>query len=147
MVDQRHGPHAAVVELFVSPWTPAMRTGSNTGSVLQERVFAPDRGGLFRLMRDHYREAGELLDGLDDRHRLSPAERVARAQVLAALAQAAASRAMVEVLARIADALDRGHPGSASGPSALTSRTVPRRRPPRVRTASRRVPPAGQGRR
>jgi hypothetical protein len=58
-------------------------------------------------MRDHYREAGELLDGLDVMHHLSPAERVARAQVLAALAQAEASRATVEVLTRIADALDR----------------------------------------
>ena len=100
-----------------------------------------------RLMRDHYREAGELLDGLDVMHRLSPAERVARAQVLAALAQAEASRATVEVLTRIADALDRGHRASAAGPIARPARTVPRRGPPRVRTASRVVPQAGQGRR
>jgi hypothetical protein len=98
-------------------------------------------------MRDHYREAGELLDGLDVMHRLSPAERVARAQVLAALAQAEASRATVEVLTRIADALDRGHRASAAGPIARPARTVPRRGPPRVRTASRVVPHSGQGRR
>jgi hypothetical protein len=82
-------------------------------------------------MRDHYHEAVKLLDDLDGLHRLSPTERVARAQVMAALAQVQASQAMVEVLGRIADALDGPHPDSdaASGPSALVSRMVPRRGP------------------
>jgi hypothetical protein len=82
------------------------------------------------MAMDSYCEAGKLLDDVDEMHRLSPTERVARAQAIAALAQAEASQAIVEVLGRIADALDRAYPAvAASGPSALISRMVPRAGP------------------
>jgi hypothetical protein len=67
-----------------------------------------------------------------------------RAQVLAALAQAEASQAMMEVLGRIADALERAHPAPASGPSALISRMVPRSGPPREKTPPVAHPQPGQ---
>jgi hypothetical protein len=95
-------------------------------------------------MEDHYREAEKLLDDLDDMHRLSPTERVARAKVSAALAQAEASQAMMEVLGRIADALERAHPAPASGPSALVSRIAPRPGPPRDKTPPVAHPQPGQ---
>jgi hypothetical protein len=49
-------------------------------------------------MQDHYGEAEALLRHCDEHHRLTPAERVARAHVHALLAQADASRAMFEAL-------------------------------------------------
>jgi hypothetical protein len=76
-------------------------------------------------MRDPYVEAQNLIGGLDDMHRLTPAERVARAQVLATLAQAQASRAATETLERIAHVLERAHPDAPTGPGTLVSRMVP----------------------
>jgi hypothetical protein len=68
-------------------------------------------------MSDPNGEARKLLDDADDMHRCTPAERVARAQVFAILAQAEASQAMVELLSRIANALERAHPDSATVPA------------------------------
>jgi hypothetical protein len=77
-------------------------------------------------MHDPYAQAQKLIGDLDDMHRLTPAERVARAQVLATLAQAEAGRATIEALGRIADALEHLYPDALTGPRTLVSRMVPR---------------------
>jgi hypothetical protein len=94
-------------------------------------------------MSDPNGEARKLLDDADDMHRCTPAERVARAQVFAILAQAEASQAMVELLSRIANALERAHPDSASGPGAGLSRVAPRQGPSRSTTLFGGVSQAG----
>jgi hypothetical protein len=76
-------------------------------------------------MRHNHSAALKLLGELDEMHRATPAERVARAQVLATLAQADASQAIAEVLGRIAEALERARPIMSTGPEASASRTVP----------------------